>query len=75
MGKYQVSNAHFRGSHLNRFYDKTNYISMCLHFTTREEYTGISVDIPLHLYIIINLRLSLYYWQTVNSDTKILHKT
>jgi hypothetical protein len=55
MGKYQVSNAHFRGSHFNRLYDKTNYISMYLHLTTREEYTGISVDIPLRLYIIINL--------------------
>jgi len=72
MGKYQVSNAHFRGSHLNWLYDKTNYISMYLHFTTREEYTGISVDIPLCLYIIINLRFSLCstYWQTVNSNTK-----
>jgi hypothetical protein len=60
MGKYQVSNAHFRGSHLNWLYDKTNYISMYIHFTIREEYTGSSVDIPLHLYIIINLGFSLY---------------
>jgi hypothetical protein len=59
MGKYQVSNVHFRGSHLNLLYDKKNYTSMYLHLTTREEYTGISVDIPLHLYIIIYLRFSL----------------
>lgn len=70
MGKYQVSNAHFRGSHLNRLYDKTNYISMYQHFTTREEYTGISVDIPLHLYIIINLRFSL----SLLEDSKLWYK-
>jgi len=50
MGKYQVSNAHFRGSHLNWLYDKTYYISMYLYFTTREEYTGISVLSSLFIY-------------------------
>lgn len=70
MGKYQVSNAHFRGSHLNWLYDKTNYIGMYLHFTTREEYTGISVDIPLRLYIIIDLRFSLY----LLADSKLWYK-
>jgi hypothetical protein len=70
MGKYQVSNAHFRSSHLSLLYDKTNYTSMYLHLTTREEYLDISVDIPLHFSLIINQRFSLY----LLADSKLYYQ-